>query len=105
MRSIIDMINNIDMERYICTSFEEAESNSRKKNIVVIDNMDVYLTYKYDDVFGEFVCWVSDEFEEDESVYNAMILWVEDIYSRTESEIDNDILNDTFPLIFKPYEI
>ena len=105
MRNITDMINGINMGRYVCTSFEEAENNNRKKNIVIIDNADIYLTYKYNGVFGEFVCWVFDEFEEDESVYDSMILWVEDIYGRTESEIDSDVLNDIIPLVFKPYSI
>lgn len=103
MESITKLIESIGFEDLICGSFEEAKNNNRKKNLVIIDDSSIHLTYKLNGILGEFVCWVEDEFEEDETVYNAMIEWVKDIYSRTEKEIDLGLKARTFPFEFKPY--
>lgn len=91
-------------EEIICTSFEEAKNNNRRKNIVIIDNTEIYLTYKYEGQFGEFVCWVEDEFKEDETVYSSVRNWIYDIYSRLEKDIDARVKSGAFPFDFKPYD-
>lgn len=103
-RDLTQMIKNLGYGQYICTSFEEAEQNDRRKNIVIIDNADIYLTYKYKNKFGEFVCWVEDEFEEDPSVYDSVRNWVVDIFSQSEKQIDNALKASIFPFDFIPYE-
>ena len=103
MKSIKNLIKEIGLEDLICNSFEEAENNNRRKNIVIIDDTDIYLTYKYHGEFGEFMCWVSDEFEEDESVYDSMVEWVKDIFYREENEIDYCIFFGKLMFDFKPY--
>lgn len=103
--SLTDLVKEAGLGEYICTSFEEAENNDRRKNIVIIGDSDIYLTYKTEDgSFGEFVCWVSDEFEEDESVFHSAIEWAKDVYYRTEEDIDKALEAGYFPFDFKPYE-
>ena len=103
MKSITKLIHEIGLGNLICTDFEEAKSNNRKMNIVIIGDSDIYLTYKLNGVFGEFVCWVEDEFKEDETVYDSMIECVKDIYYRTEEEIDDNAYNGRLIFDFKPY--
>jgi hypothetical protein len=103
MKSITRLVYEIGLANLICTSFEEAENNGRKMNLVIIDDSDIYLTYKLNGVFGEFVCWVEDEFKEDETIYDSMIEYVKDIYYRTEEEIDDNAYNGRFIFDFKPY--
>ena len=101
--SITKLIKEIGLGDLICTSFEEAKNNSRKKNLVVIDDADVYLTYKYRGTFGEFLCWVEDEFKEDATVYDSVLEWIKDIYYRPPDEIDRCIASDELITGFKPY--
>lgn len=103
-RDLTQMIKNLGYGQYVCTSFEEAEQNDRRKNIVIIDNADVYLTYKYKNKFGVFVCWMKDEFREDPSVYDSVGNWVVDIFSQSETQIDNALKANIFPFDFIPYE-
>ena len=103
MKSITNLIKEIGLEDLICNSFDEAKNNNRRKNIVVLDDVDIYLTYKYHGEFGELACWVSDEFEEDERVYDSMIEWVKDIFYRKENEIDYCIFLGELMFDFKPY--
>jgi len=84
---ITKIINDLGFTDLICTSFEEAQKNNRRKNIVVIENSDVYLTYKFEGVFGEFISWTEEEFQRDESVYNSLAEWVKFIYSKSDEEI------------------
>lgn len=102
--NLTQLIKSIGLGQYICTSFEEAEQNDRRKNIVIIDNADVYLTYKYKNKFGEFICWVEDEFKEDPTVYDSVKNWVVDIFSQSEEQIDNALKANIFPFDFIPYE-
>ena len=102
-RDLTQMIKNLGYGQYVCTSFEEAEQNDRRKNIVIIDNADIYLTYKYKNKFGEFVCWMEDEFREDSSVYDSVGNWVVDIFSQSEKQIDNALKASIFPFDFIPY--
>lgn len=101
--SLTQLVTDAGYGEYICTSFEEAENNNRQKNIVINYDKEIYLTYKHNNKFGEFVCWVKDEFLEDDSLYDSVIDWVEYIYSRTEEEIDEAIENNSIPWDFKIY--
>ena len=99
MKNIRMIIENIGLGKYICTSFEEAAKNSRRKNIVIIENSDVYFTYIFNNMFGELCSWSSDEFEEDESLYDRIQDYAKNIYSRTVKEIDSLIINNlTMPI-------
>jgi len=90
----------------ICDSFHEAEHNGRTKNIVIIDNSDIYLTYKYDGDFGEFTSWTKEEILEDPDYMMTCITnWIYDVYSRSDKEIHRRIADGTFPLNFEPYEL
>jgi hypothetical protein len=101
--SITKSIREIGLEDLICTSFEEAENNDRKKNLVIIDDSDIYLTYKYNGTFGEFLCWVEDELTEYVGAYTSMVEWVKDIYYREDDEIDRCIASNELVTGFKPY--
>ncbi len=103
-KDITKLVQSTKFSNLICTSFEEAKHNDKKRNIVIIDNSDIYLTYKLNGVFGEFVCWVEDEFKEDFTVYHAMIEWIKDIYSRSDEEIENRLKDKSFPFDFTPYD-
>ena len=103
-KSLISMVKFAGFEDLISVNFEEAKNNDRKRNIVIINDSDIYLTYKLNGIFGEFVCWVEDEFIEDETVYDAVLQWIGDIYSRTDARIEKDINNGRFPFDFKPYD-
>ena len=106
MKSITKLLYENGFGNLICSSFEEAEKNDRKKNLVVIDDTDIYLTYKLNGVFGEFICWVEEEFEINEDLYNTMLSWVEDIYGMdtTEEEIEEYLAEGTFIFDFTPYK-
>lgn len=103
-RDLTKMIQNLGFKEYICTSFGEAEHNSRKKNIVIIDNAEIYLTYKYNGEFGEFLCWSEYELKESPAVYDAVGAWVLTIYGSDETRIDADVKHNCFPCPFTPYE-
>lgn len=69
------MIADEKYDGFIVNSFDEAEKNAHKKNIVLSED-GIYITFKADfpknqGVFGEIVSWVDDEFDEDESVYET----------------------------------
>ena len=104
VQNIRKIVNSLDMSNLICTSFDVARNNGRRKNIVIIGETDVYLTYKYKDQFGEFVCWVEDEFNEDASVYESLRGALRDYYSLSEKEMDKKIERKEFFFDFKPYD-
>ena len=103
-KALEEAIRNTEFGQYICHSLEEAEFNNRKKNIVIMNDLrkhpDVYLTYKHEGKFGEFVCWVEDEFEEDPNIYQSVLRWIEDVYSRTDEKISENISLGRFPWDF-----
>lgn len=103
-QTIRRIVNSLDMTHLICTSFDEARNTGGRKHIVIIDETDVYLTYKYKGKFGEFVCWVGDEFKEDESVYESLRGALKDYYSLPEKEMDKKIEERAFFFDFKPYD-
>ena len=89
----------------VCNSFSEAEHSRRTKNIVIIDDADIYLTYKYNDTFGEFTSWTEEEIQEDPVYMTTCITnWIHDIYSRSDKEICRRLEDGTFPLNFESYE-
>ena len=102
-QSLTSLVTDAGYGDFIAVSFEEAQRNQRRKNIVIIDDSEIYLSYKYNHVFGEFICWVADEFETDDTVYSAAIEWIKDIYSRTEKELDESILQNTLMTGFTTY--
>lgn len=102
--TIREIVNKLGLSELICTSFDVARHNGRRKNIVIIGETDVYLTYKYNDKFGEFVCWVEDEFKEDASVYESLRGTLRDYYSLSEKEMDEKIERKEFFFDFKPYD-
>jgi len=104
VRTITALLRDANLGHLICTTFDEAQFNDRRKNIVIIEDSDIYLTYKLNGVFGEFVCWVDAEFEDDENVYDAVVEWAKDLFRREDGEIDACILLGSFPFDFKPYK-
>lgn len=101
-KSITNLLEKAGFKELICTSFEEARENDRKKNIVILDDADIYLTYKYNNKFGEFVSWPKEEFEIDSTVYEAVVQWAKTIYCR--DDIDRCIEHDNFFFKFEPYD-
>ena len=71
-KSLLAIVASNGGALYICTSFGEAERNSRDRNIVIIDDADIYFTCKRDGVFGGLVCWAGDEFKEDPDLYDVV---------------------------------
>ena len=108
-KTVRDAIEGMKDDYYatlICNSFGEAVHNSRTKNIVIIDDTDIYLTYKKDGVFGELVSWNGDEISEDpDYMMKCITSWVYDVYSRSDKDIHRRIEDGSFPLNFEPYEM
>lgn len=96
------MITTHGYGNFICHSFEEAQNNKRKKNIVIINGTDIYLTFKHDGEFGDFACWVEDEFKEDESVYETVLSWIDDIFTKPSEMVEKEIEQGN--LLFHAYE-
>lgn len=102
------MIAEEGFDQYLVNSFEEAKNNNRKKNIVLLED-GIYLTFKADfddkkNVFGELVCWVDDEFAEDPSVYTSCINAIIDLYTYSNEELNQHIVDDDLIEIFTPYD-
>ena len=102
-QSLIELVKELGFENILCSSFEEARANGRKKNIVVIEDSDIYLTYKHDNKFGEFVAWVEDEFLEDKSIYENVKSSILYYYTIPEEELDMKIENDKLFFNFEVY--
>lgn len=102
---LLNMLKEEGFAGFVVNSFEEAQFNHRKKNIVLLDD-GIYLTFKAfeNNTFGELVCWVEDEFLEDENVYKSAINAVIDLYTYSDEELDEHIKNDDLIEIFTPYE-
>jgi hypothetical protein len=101
-------IKQMKFDDLIVGSFEKAKESSRRKNIV-LDEGGVYLTFKTikdgHDVFGEFVCWVDDEFEEDyRTVKTACLNTIAELYSESDDELIAIIDNGSLLLPFTPYD-
>lgn len=102
--SLIEIVKDLGYGDLICTSFEEAENNNRKKNIVIIDDTEIYLTYKFNGDFGEFTSWTSDEYDSPEDIQECGIpYWIEEIYSMDEADIDEAVLHIDFHFEFSKY--
>lgn len=95
-QQILNGINEMGFENLLVASHEEAERNSRKRNIVLMEEADglcdIYLTYKYQGQFGEFVCWVSDEFETEPDLVDIILNAVHEFYSYSDQELDEDLI-------------
>lgn len=102
-RNLTDEIKKLGFGNLICTSFEEARENERKKNIVIIDNAEIYLTFKYNDKFGELVSWGEDELSGGELILETVLNVTKEIYSLSDDEIARRIKDDRFLLIFAEY--
>jgi len=98
-----ELVVETEFQDLICRSFEEAAYNGRRKNIVIIDDTEIYLTYKYDDEFGEFVCWVEDEFLMEDNLPEIIKAAIIEIYSMDTREIDKRIEEGSFCFDWKPY--
>lgn len=109
---LLELLDKIGQRDIVVADFEEAKSNNRRRNIVLIDGeegyFDIYLTYKRNGTeFGEFICWVESEFLDyhEEDVENELIEivvnGVEDLYERTDVELDSE--NCTFISKFTSY--
>lgn len=97
-QEILEGIEDMGFGELVVDSFEVAESNTRKRNIVLIENeegnglCDVYLTYKHNGVLGEFVCWVEDEFEAEPDLVDIILNAIHEFYSYTDEKLDNDLI-------------
>lgn len=95
-QQILNEIQEMGFSDLVVNSHKEAQNNSRKRNIVLIEEenglCDIYLTYKYQGQFGEFVCWVADEFEAEPDLVNIILNTVEEFYSYTDEELDEDLI-------------
>lgn len=101
------VLNNIQVAgfgEFVVKSHEEAQQNNRKKNIVLTEEdngyCDIYLTYKYQGTFDEFVCWVADEFEDEPDLVSIISNAVETIYSQSDEELDHLIETNQIPSAF-----
>lgn len=104
---LAEMLKDEGMYGFVVDSFDAARGNKRRKNIVLTDE-GIYLTFKADidgetNVFGELVCWVDDEFKEDPSVYVSAINAVIDLYTYSDEELNEHIVNDDLIEIFTAY--
>ena len=107
-QQILNGINEMGFGSLIVNSHEEAEANNRKKNIVLIEEenglCDIYLTYKYQGESGEFVCWVSDEFEGEPDLVHIILNAVHEFYSYTDEKLDQDLIpNERLVPGWNPY--
>ena len=105
---LMKMIKREGFGGFVVDSFEEAKNNRRKKNIVLLED-GIYLTFKADidgktNVFGELVCWVDDEFNEDPKVYTSAINTVIDLYTYSDEDLNQHIIDDDLIEIFTPYD-
>ena len=94
-QEILEGIKEMGFGHLVVSSHEEAKQNNRKKNIILIEDnelCDIYLTYKYQGEIGEFVCWVSDEFEGEPNLVDIILNAVEEFYSYSEKELDEDLI-------------
>lgn len=108
-QQILNEIKEMGFGNLLVTSHEEAQISSRKRNIVLIEEesglCDIYLTYKHQGQFGEFVCWVSDEFEAEPDLVNIILNAVQEFYSYTDEELDEDLIpNERLIPGFYPYD-
>lgn len=71
-KSLLAIVASNGGASYICTSFEEAASNGRDRNIVIIDDGDIFFTCKKNGVFETTACWVKEEFKEYPDLYDAV---------------------------------
>lgn len=102
------MLKEEGFEGFIVNSFEEAKNNTRRKNIVLLED-GIYITFKAnfkneDNIFGELVCWVKDEFDEDEKIYQIAINSIIDLFSYSDDELNNHIIEDDLIETFEKYE-
>lgn len=109
-QALLNQIQEAGFGEYVVSSYEEAQANTRKKNIVLVQEehgqCSVYLTYKYQNQFGELVCWVSDEFEEEEDLVSIVANAIQVLYSSSEDTIDQLIANHELPSAFQcPFEV
>lgn len=107
-KKLTEMLKDEGMYKYVVDSFDAARENKRRKNIVLTDE-GIYLTFKADidgkkNVFGELVCWVDDEFKEDPLVYVSTINAVIDLYTYSNKELNEHIVNDDLIEVFTEYD-
>lgn len=86
----------------LCTSFEEAKNSNYLKNIVIIDDADIYLTYKYNGQFGEIVSWTEDEYKEDLDLVNTILNHIKDFVLKSNLNTNRSIEDGQIP--FTSYE-
>ncbi len=109
MRSkLTHLIKQEGLDNYIVDSFEIAKTNNRRKNIVLAED-GIYLTFKANigrerNIFGELVCWVDDEFNEDPSVYTSAINAIVELFSYSDEELNTHIKNDDLIETFTEYD-
>ncbi|ADL36071.1 hypothetical protein bpr_II132 (plasmid) [Butyrivibrio proteoclasticus B316] len=106
---LMEMLKKEGFGGFVVDSFDEAKNNSRKKNIVLLDD-GIYVTFKAkvgekNNIFGELVCWVDDEFNEDESVYTSAVNAVIVLFTYSDEELDQHIADDDLVENFTPYNM
>lgn len=105
---LVSLIWQENLGEYIVDSFEAARDNDRRKNIVLLDD-GIYLTFKADvddrtNVFGELICWVDDEFNEDPEIYAVAANAAHEMFSYTDEELNAHIINNDIVWNFVPYD-
>lgn len=107
---LLKMLEEEGFKGFVVNSFDEARNNTRRKNIVLLED-GIYITFKvnYENeneklIFGELVCWVEDEFKEDELVYNSAINSIIDLFTYSDEELNEHIIADDLIENFERYD-
>lgn len=89
------------------TSFETAYESGKSHSIVLSGydetGFEVYLTSIKDGVFGEYVSYVSSEFDEDDSLINNFLVLIERVFENSGVSEREIVLEENYNLRFTSY--
>ena len=108
-QQILEGLKKIGVEKLITRSHREAIQNSRKQNIVLIQEVnevcDIYLTYKHQWGFEEVACWTAEELENEPKLVDIALTAIKKFCSYPEQELDKYLLsNDRLVPEFSPLD-
>lgn len=87
--SLTEKIKELGFGDFICTSFEEAENNSRRKNVVIFEDSYIYLTFKKNGKIGTILSWTNDELKENDT-FETMLQHIKEFFNMSDEEVSDE---------------